>query len=153
MSCRLWDPLLLFTWHAMSQNTIHPLKSSIYLHDGSLELSEITKKNLPDSDFVFLSACQTSTGDKNLPEEVLHLAAGMLAAGYRSVVGTMWSISDEHGSDIAESFYESLLENLTSEGSKIDGTRAARALYHATERFREKFDFLLAWVPYIHIGV
>jgi CHAT domain-containing protein len=134
-----------------SQNTTDPLKSSIHLHDGSLELSEIMKKNLLDSDFAFMSACQTSTGDKNLPEEAVHLAAGMLAAGYRSVVGTMWSISDEHGPDIAEFFYESLLE---TEGSKINGAGAARALHNATQRFREmNSDSLLVWVPYIHIGI
>lgn len=140
-----------------SQNTTDPLKSSIHLHDGSLELSEIMKRNLPDSDFAFLSACQTSTGDRNLPDEVVHLAAGMLAAGYRSIVGTMWSISDKHGPDVAEFFYESFLkdERLTG-GSKIDGARAARALHHATQRIREKYsnsDSLLVWVSYIHIGV
>jgi CHAT domain-containing protein len=60
-------PSIHLACHA-SQNTTSPLKSSIYLHDGPLELSEIMKKNLPDSDLAFLSACQTSTGDKNLPE-------------------------------------------------------------------------------------
>ena len=142
------------------QDTTSPLKSSIYLHDGPLELSEVMKKKLPDSDFAFLSACQTSTGDKNLPEEVVHLAAGMLAAGYQSVVGTMWSIVDEHGADIAESFYESLLDNTMTEaeGPKIDCLGVAWALQRATQRFREKIshspeDSLLVWVPYIHIGV
>ena len=149
-------PSIHLACHA-SQNTTSPLKSSIYLHDGPLELSEIMKKNLTYSNFAFLSACQTSTGDKNLPEEVVHLAAGMLAAGYRSVVGTMWSISDKHGADLAEFFYKSLLDTVTNEGSKIDGARAARALHRATKRLREKIsdspDSLLVWVPYIHIGV
>jgi len=141
-----------------SQNTTSPLKSSIHLYDGPLELSEIMKKNLPISNFAFLSACETSTADRNLPEEVVHLAAGMLAAGYRSVVGTMWSIVDQHGGDIAEFFYESLLDDYgTSEWSRIDGTGAARALDRAVQRFREKVsdspEFLLVWVPYIHLGV
>ena len=149
-------PCIHLACHA-SQNMINPLKSSIHLYDGPLELSEIMKKNLVHSDFAFLSACQTSTGDENLPEEVVHLAAGMLAAGYRSVVGTMWSIFDKHGPDIAEYFYESLLDDATNEGRKIDGSGAARALHHAMQRFREKSsdlpNSLLAWVPYIHIGI
>lgn len=78
-------PSIHLACHAL-RNTTSPLKSSIYLHDGPLELSEIMKKNLPYSDFAFLSACQTSTGNKDLSEEVVHLAAGMLAAGYRSVI-------------------------------------------------------------------
>ena len=144
------------------QNTTSPLKSSIYLHDGPLELSEVMKKKLPGSDFAFLSACQTSTGNQSLPEEVVHLAAGMLAAGYQSIVGTLWSIIDEHGADIAEYFYESLLDNVMSEAegpkTRIDSAGAARALQHATQRFRKQFsylleDSLLVWVPYIHIGV
>jgi len=140
-----------------SQNMTSPLKSSIYLHDGQLALSEIMKKNLPHSDFAFLSACQTSMGDEKLPEEVVHLAAGMMAAGYQSIVGTMWSILDMHGPDLAELFYESFTGNITNEGSKIDGARAARALHCATQHFQEKYSDLpcplLAWVPYIHIGI
>ena len=149
-------PSIHLACHA-SQNTTSPLKSSIYLHDGPLELSEIMKKNLPYSDFAFLSACQTSMGDENLPEEVVHLAAGMLAAGYQSVVGTMWSIFDKHGPDLAEYFYKSLLDNTKNEGLKIDGAKAARALHCAIQHLREKIpdslDSLLVWVPYIHIGV
>jgi len=75
-----------------SQHAETPLESSIHLHDGSLKLSKIMKKHLHNSDFAFLSACQTSKGDAKLSEEVVHLASGMLAAGYRSVVGTMWSV-------------------------------------------------------------
>jgi CHAT domain-containing protein len=146
-------PSIHLACHA-SQDTISPLNSSIHLHDGPLELSEILKKNLPYSDFAFLSACQTSMGDENLSEEVVHLAAGMQAAGYRSIVGTMWSISDIHAPDIAEFFYESLLGNGES---KIVGAGAGHALHQAIQHFREKFsdspDSLLVWVPYIHIGV
>ena len=146
-----------FACHA-SQNVASPLKSSIYLHDGQLELSEIMKRNLVHSDFAFLSACQTSMGDENLPEEVVHIAAGMLAAGYRSVVGTMWSIFDKHGPDLAEFFYENLLDGeKNGKRRKIDGAGAARALHYATKRLRDKVsdspDSLLAWVPYIHIGI
>jgi len=142
--------------HGCQHNT-SPLNSSIFLYDGSIKLADIMKKNLTNADFAFLSACQTSTGDENLPEEVVHLAAGMLAAGYRSVVGTMWSIFDKHGPDLAEIFYERLPVVATNEGSKIDSTGAARALHHATQQLREKIsdspESLLAWVPYIHIGI
>jgi CHAT domain-containing protein len=151
------SPSIHLACHA-AQNVTKPLKSSIYLHDGPLELIDIMKKNLTHSDFAFLSACQTSKGVENLPEEVVHLASGMLAAGYRSVVGTMWSIFDTHGPDMAEFFYESLLVDTTNgEPPKVDGIRAARALHRATRRLQEKLprspESLLAWVPYIHIGI
>ena len=150
-------PCIHLACHA-AQNMIDPLQSSFYLHDGQLKLSEIMKKNLGNSNFAFLSACQTSKGDKDLPEEVVHLASGMLAAGYRNVVGTMWSIIDEHGPDLAEFFYESLLgAAATNETPMIDGSHSARALHNATQRLREKVsespNSFLAWVPYIHIGI
>lgn len=49
---------------------------------------------------------QTSVGDKGLSKEVVHLAAGMLAAGYQGVVATVWSIKDEYTPQIAEAFYD-----------------------------------------------
>lgn len=70
-----------FACHAI-QDPQDPLKSCFHLHDGWLELLEIMKQRLKNTDHAFLSACQTSTGYKNLPEEAVHLAAGMLAAGY-----------------------------------------------------------------------
>jgi CHAT domain-containing protein len=141
-----------------SQHPETPLRSSIHLDDGPLKLSEIVKKNLHNVDFSFLSACQTSMGDVNLSEEVVHLASGMLAAGYRSVVGTMWSVFDEHGPDVAESFYGVMLEDEMNEGSpRVDGRRAARALHQATKELRGKISdssySFLAWVPYVHIGI
>lgn len=33
-------------------------------------------------DFAFLSPCQTATGEKHLSDEAIHMAAGMLFAGY-----------------------------------------------------------------------
>ncbi len=49
-------PCIHLTCYA-SQDVTNPLKSSIYLHDGPLKLSEIMKKNLHCADFAFLSAC------------------------------------------------------------------------------------------------
>ncbi len=72
--------------------------------DG-LELSEIIKLQIPNTKFAFLSACQTE-----LSEEVVHIAAGMLAAGYQSVVGTMWSIFDESAPEFAQWFYQYLVD-------------------------------------------
>jgi len=147
-------PCIHLACHA-SQHAETPLKSSIHLHDGPLELSEIIKKDLHNADFAFLSACQTSKGDTKLPEEVVHLASGMLAAGYQSVVGTMWSVLDKHGPDLAEIFYKDFLEN--KKEPKIDGRRAARALHTAIQQLQEKVvdspNSFLAWVPYIHIGI
>ncbi|KAF8884225.1 CHAT domain-containing protein [Gymnopilus junonius] len=141
-----------------SQDIESPLESAIHLYDKPLKLSDIMKKDLPNADLAFMSACQTSAGDEKLSEEAVHLAAGMLTAGYRSVVATMWSISDMHAPYVAQTFYENLLHNKARERDvKLDGIGAARALHTATRHLREKLgdsdEGLLVWIPYIHVGI
>ena len=141
-----------------SQNIGDSLESAIHLHDGPLKLSAIIQKSLPAAELAFLSACQTSTGDENLPEEAVHLAAGMLAAGYRGVVATMWSIFDKHAPQIAEDFYQNLsIDSSSEEGARLDVASAARALHIATQHLRitlgDSDGALLAWIPYVHYGI
>ena len=145
-----------FACHA-TQDVKRPLKSGFYLHDGRLELAEIMQQRIPHSELAFLSACQTSAGDEKLSEESVHLAAGMLAVGYRSVVATMWSIKDKYGPVVAESFYEYLIDKGDTLGKpKLDTGNAARALHHAIQGIRGQVGDtergLLTWVPYVHFG-
>ncbi|KAF9532208.1 CHAT domain-containing protein [Crepidotus variabilis] len=147
-----------FACHAV-QNEVEPLKSSFLLHDGSLVLLDMMRRLLPETDHAFLSACQTSTGDAELADEVVHLAAAMLAAGYRGVVATMWSIQDVHGPRIAETFYANLLDNSVriAGGKNLDASLAARALDESILQIRHALgnteSALLTWVPYIHLGI
>ena len=143
-----------FACHGI-QDANEPLKSGVHLHDGRLELLEIMRQKIPNPDFAFLSACQTSKGDIKLSEEVVHLAAVMLeAAGYRGVVSTMWNISDVHGPEFATEFYKYLLMEKGTKG--LDSTRAAYALDHAVRKVRERLGdddaAFLTWVPYVHFG-
>ena len=64
------------------QDTIKLLKSAFCLHNKHLELSTIIMKSFPYANFTFLSACQTAAGDEKLPEEAVHLAAGLILARY-----------------------------------------------------------------------
>ncbi|KDR71084.1 hypothetical protein GALMADRAFT_127299 [Galerina marginata CBS 339.88] len=136
------------------QDMIDPLKSSVQLHDGRLELLEVIQQKISNPDLAFLSVCQTSKGDFKLSEEVVHLASGILAAGYRGVVGTMWSISDLPWPEFTMAFYQNLLEEMGSEG--LDSTRAAYAVDYATRKLRGSLEEdeknIWRWVPYAHFG-
>ncbi|KAJ2933979.1 hypothetical protein H1R20_g3189, partial [Candolleomyces eurysporus] len=143
-----------------AQDTTEPLKSRFYLQDGQLDLSTILDSNLKNADLAFLSACETSVGDARLSEEVVHLAAGMLAAGYRGVVGTMWSIQDTHAPRVAEEYYKELIRRsgqINGNSAVLDGRQAAFALQHAVHQLQETLDdsdsALLCWVPYVHFGL
>jgi CHAT domain-containing protein len=145
-----------FACHA-TQNTTKPLQSGFYLYDGQLKLSEIIKEQLIEADLAFLSACQTSTGNEQLAEEAVHLAGGMLAAGYKGVIATMWSIEDQYGPGIAEDFYKYLTSYRPDDKRGLSSDGAAYALHYAMQQVRKTLDdsesSLLTWVPYVHFGL
>ena len=72
------------------QNIQNPLESALLLQDGPLKISHIMQKPMPNASLAFLSACETAMGDENLPDEVIHLGATLLFAGFGGVVATMW---------------------------------------------------------------
>jgi CHAT domain-containing protein len=139
-----------FACHGVQSDS--PTESALLLAGSSrLTLSNIIQLNLPNADLAFLSACQTATGSQELQDESVHLTAGMLLAGYRGVIGTMWSIDDNDAPQVTGDVYAHLLET-----SPPDPTRAAEALHLAIQKLREqpgpKKSFL-HWVPFIHFGV
>jgi CHAT domain-containing protein len=69
-----------------------PLQSCFALNDGRLTISALTDLRLSKAMFAYLSACETAKGDKEQPDQAVHLAASMLFCGFRSVVGTMWQV-------------------------------------------------------------
>lgn len=105
------------------------------------------------SDFgnAVLSGCQASAGDNGLSDEAAHLAAGMLAAGYRCV-------EDSIAQKVADEFYEHLKRLRVGEGSHyFDGSSSTHALRHAIQELRQEIGdsdvALLAWVqPFAHFG-
>ncbi|PVF92043.1 TPR-like protein [Serendipita vermifera] len=127
-----------------------PTKSSLLLEDGRLTLDEIIRLDLPHAEFAFLSACQTTTGDENLSEEAVHIAGGMLLAGYRSVVATMWSIQDELAPMVTDEFYRHIMEG----GERADPRKAAEALHMSVQKLRQRIGVRLTdWIPFVHLGV
>jgi CHAT domain-containing protein len=127
-----------------------PTKSALILQDGHLTLEEIIKFKLPNAEFAFLSACQTTTGDERLSEEAVHIAGGMLLAGFRGVAATMWSIRDDLAPEVADAFYAYLIQDQ----KRPDSKRAAEALHFSVQKLREKPGVsLLDWLPFVHLGV
>jgi CHAT domain-containing protein len=131
------------------QDISHPTKSALLLAGNSrLTLTDIVKLSLTQADFAFLSACQTAAGTEKLSEEAIHLAAGMLLAGYRGVIATTWSIMDSIAPQIADATYAHLLRE-----PHPDPTQAAHALHFAIQKVCENTkNSFFSWVPFIHIG-
>ncbi|EUC61201.1 aromatic di-alanine and TPR containing protein [Rhizoctonia solani AG-3 Rhs1AP] len=131
------------------QNVSDPTRSGFSLHDGTLDLAEINRRSFKGKGLAFLSACQTATGDERLADEAVHLASGMLMAGYSSVIATMWSVHDGDAPQVADKVYAQLMQD-----RMVGNGQTGVAPHYAVATLREqvgekKFE---RWVPYIHIG-
>ncbi|KAF8752995.1 TPR-like protein [Rhizoctonia solani] len=115
------------------QNIVDPTRSGFFLHDGTLDLAAITQRSFRNKGLAFLSACQTATGDTKLPDEAIHLASGMLMAGYPSVIASMWSVVDEDAPFVADKVYAHLMKD-----GKVGNGEAGKALHEAAAELRKK---------------
>ena len=123
-----------------------PFESAFALGDGHFTIERIIQSQLQNAEFAFLSACQTTVGDEESTDEVMHLASAMQFAGFRSVIGTMWAVMDVVALRITSAFYG----NMIDECGRLDYTHAALALNRTIE---ESVDIPLDLrVLYIHIG-
>jgi CHAT domain-containing protein len=75
------------------QNTESALDSGFCLHDGLLTVAQLMDLRLDDAFLAFTCACETVKGDKKSPNQVVHLGAAMLFAGFKNVIGTMWYVN------------------------------------------------------------
>jgi CHAT domain-containing protein len=133
-----------------TQDRTNPFDSGFLLaHGRRLKLPDIARVSRPHGGLAFLSACHTATGDEQLSEEAIHIAAGMLLAGYSGAIATMWSIMDNDAPKVTEEVYKSLL----GDGKVPDSRQAAEALHHAIERLRDSGVSFLSWVSFIHVGL
>jgi CHAT domain-containing protein len=146
--CALQDNTWLhFACHG-TQNYEEPFMSAFLMRDQPLSLLDITQMDLSRHEFAFLSACETAVGDFATPDEVIHLAAGLQFAGVKSVVGTLWKVTDATVQRLVEAFYK----NLCGDG-KMNFKGAARALHRAVHSLAHDKDIPLDQrIVFMHIG-
>ena len=133
-----------FACHGTSDKK-EPFESAFALCDGMFTIQRIIQCNLKNPQFAYLSACHTTVGDEENPDEAIHLASAMQFAGFRSVIGTMWSVSDSLAPKVASTFYKFMLD----ESDCLDYTRAAWALWKTLRTVDMPID---QRILYIHLG-
>jgi CHAT domain-containing protein len=77
------------------QDSTDATQSGFCLGDGRLTISKLMELKLENAFLEFLSACETAKGDKEQPDQAMHLAAAMLFSGFKSIVATMWYVNLE----------------------------------------------------------
>lgn len=87
---KLQDASILHLASHGIQDFENPLNSGFLLRDAKLSIAQLVPLPLPHAFLAFLSACETARGDQEYNDQVVHLAATLLFAGFKSVIGTMW---------------------------------------------------------------
>ncbi|KAJ7153046.1 CHAT domain-containing protein [Mycena crocata] len=133
-----------------TQDLRDPTKSHLMLYGGDLQLETILRMPLSKAEFVFLAACQTAMGDRELRNESFHLGGGLIAAGFRGSVGTLWSMNDSDGPLVANSFYSHLFRD----GRQPQASDAAESLHFAVRELKQRRKVSYErWIPFVHMGI
>ena len=126
-----------------------PAKTALITHDGKITLNELenllkfSKFREKPLELLTLSACETAAGDERA---ALGLAGVAAKAGARSVIASLWQVSDNATKELMTTFYRLYFEN--SQVTK------AKALQDAQKNLiaSTKFNHPSYWAPFLIIG-
>jgi CHAT domain-containing protein len=119
----------------------NPMFSSIRLGDGPLSVYDLYELRL-SAELVTLSGCGTGLSVVVGGDEQLGLVRGLLYAGARGVLLTLWDAYDSSTADFMKVFY----------GHLQDGWSKARAAQEGMRQIRERHPHPFYWAPFALMG-
>jgi CHAT domain-containing protein len=119
----------------------NPMFSAIRLGDAYLNLYDLYQLKL-QAELVTLSGCATGMNFVSPGDELLGLIRGLLFAGARSLLLTLWDAHDRSTSEFMTGFYRRL----------SDGETKAVALQGAMQELRSRYPHPYYWAPFTLIG-
>ena len=125
-------------------STEDPQGSGIKFSDRWLTVGEICELGLT-ARLVTLAACETGRNVIASGDELLGLTRGFIAGGARTLIASLWAVSDESSGSLMTSFYNAY-------GSVRDGGGAAAALRSAQLTALSARPHPAFWAPYILVG-
>ena len=119
----------------------NPMFSAIQLGKSRLSLFDLYDLEL-DADLVTLSGCGTGLNAVLGADELVGLARGLLYAGARSLLLTLWDVHDHSTARLMTHFYREMAA----------GSRPAPALRAAMRRHREDYPRPYYWASFVLVG-
>jgi len=124
-------------------NETRPELSSLELTDGRLTVYEIFNLQL-DADIITLSACDTGLGHEVSGEGIVGMNRAFFYAGAKSLVVSLWPVSDRSTSDLMYDFYR----HLGKSEEKREALRRAKLAMIQSDRYAEPYY----WAPLVLSG-
>ncbi len=119
----------------------NPMFSGIRLGNAYLSLYDLYQLKL-EAELVTLSGCATGLNVVTAGDELLGLIRGLLYAGAKSLLLTLWNVHDRSTAEFMGCFYKRFQ----------GGIDKAAALREAMQDLRERYPHPYYWAPFILIG-